>query len=146
MKNILVAVDEPKEADQLIMQALRIARFNSAKIWLIHVIENDPEDFLAREAGPQSEHKKRAESLKKEAEYIHQWAGEIKEKHQIDAEGILIEGPIIKSLKNIVEERNIDLVVAGHKKKNFLYGLFTANKKKDLIDELNIPLLAVPLV
>jgi hypothetical protein len=45
-----------------------------------------------------------------------------------------------------VEDRNIDLVVAGHKKKNFFYDLFNENKKKDLIDELKIPLLAVPIV
>lgn len=146
MKNILVAVDEPKEADQLIAHALNIAKITDAKIWIIHVTESDPDDFLAREAGPQYKYDKRAESRKKEAALIKQWAGEVVEKHNVDAEGLLIEGPVTKSIKKIVEERNIDLVVAGHKKKNFIYGLFTSNKKKDLVDELKIPLLAVPLV
>jgi len=53
MKNILVAIDRKKEANQLIAQAVEIAKLSKAKIWIIHVTEPDPDDFLAREAGPQ---------------------------------------------------------------------------------------------
>ena len=67
MKNILVAVDEPKEADQLIFHAVKLAKLSNAKIWIIHVNEADPEDYLAREAGPQYIYEKRAEESKKEA-------------------------------------------------------------------------------
>lgn len=145
MKNILVAVNQPKEADQLIAHALKVARLTDAKIWLIHVTESNPDDFLAREAGPQYVYDKRTEAHKEEAASIERWAKEVVERYNVKAEGILIEGSITKAIKKIVEERDIDLVVAGHKKKNPLYALFTANKKKDLVDELNIPLLAVPL-
>lgn len=69
----------------------------------------------------------------------------MEENFNVKAEGLLIEEAVIKSIKKIEEERNIDLVVAGHKKKDFLNGLFTENKKKDLIDELRISLLAIPL-
>jgi nucleotide-binding universal stress UspA family protein len=146
MKNILVAVDQPKNADQLTAHVVKIAKFTNAKIWIIHVAEANPEDFLARETGPQYVYDKRTEEHKKEAAFIKQWAQEVVEKHNVSAEGLLIEGSVTKSIKKIVEEHKIDLVVAGHKKKNLLYGLFTENKKKDLIDELKIPLLAVPLV
>lgn len=145
MKNILVAVDEPKDADQLTAQAVQIAGFTKAKIWIIHVSQGNPDDFLARETGPQYVYDKRAEENKKEAASIKEWAREITEKYKVDAEGLLIEGPVTESIRKIVEEKNIDLVVAGHRKKNLLYGLFTSNKKKDLIDELKIPLLAIPL-
>ena len=145
MKNILVAIDEAKEADQLTAQAVKLAKLSDAKIWIIHVTESNPDDFLAREAGPQYKYDKRGEEQKQEAETLHQWATDLIQNQGVAAEGLLIEGPVIKSIKKIVEERNIDLVIAGHKKKNFLYGLFTANRKKDLVDELKIPLLAVPL-
>lgn len=145
MQNILVAIDRPKHADQLIAQAVKLAKLTKAKIWILHVTEPDPDDFLARESGPQHVYEKRAEERKKEASCIKQWTEEIKNQN-ITAEGLLIEGSIIKTIKSKVEEHHIDLVVAGHERKNFLYGLFTANKKKDLVDELKIPLLAVPLV
>lgn len=146
MKNILVAVDEPKEANQLIAHAVNIAKLTGAKIWIIHVSESNPDDFLAREAGPQYVYDERVEERKKDAAAINEWTREVMDKHGLQAEGLLIEGSVTKSIRKIVEERNIDLVVAGHKKKSFLYGLFTENKKKDLVDELKIPLLAVPLV
>ena len=146
MKNILVAVDEAREADQLIAMAVKIAKLTGdSHIWIIHVTDSNPDDFLAREAGPQYVYDKRGEEHKKRAARLDQWASDIVKDHNVAAEGLLLEGAVIKSIKKIVEERNIDLVVAGHKKKNFLYDLFNENKKKDLIDELKIPLLAVPL-
>ena len=146
MKNILVAVDEPKEAEQLIARAVEIAKLTDSKIWIIHVAEANPDDFLARETGPQYVYDKRDEERKAETENLKKWAEDINLEHKLSAEGLFLEGSLIKSIKKIVEDRNIDLVVAGHKKKNFFYDLFNENKKKDLIDELKIPLLAVPIV
>lgn len=146
MKNILVAIDQPKNADQLTAQAVKIAKLTDAKIWIIHVTADNPKDFLAREAGPQYIYNKRDGEHKKEAAFLKQLAQQVEEKYNVSAKGCLIKGPLTTSITKIVEERNIDLVVAGHKRKNLIYGLFTENKKKDLIDELKIPLLAVPLV
>src|SRR5690606_25864291 len=105
----------------------------------------DPDSFRALEAGPQFLHDKRVEDRKKEAAFVKQRAEELAERENISAEGVLIKGAIPKAIVDKVEEHNIDLIVAGHKRKNFLYDLFAGNTKKDLIDELSIPLLAVPL-
>ncbi|HLV39874.1 universal stress protein [Xanthomarina sp.] len=146
MKNILVAVDHLKNANQLTAHAVEIAKLTNGKIWIIHVSAANPTDLLSREAGPQFIYDKRTEENEKSAALIKQVAQDIEEKHHIPAKGLLIEGSVIKSIKKIVTEHDIDLVVAGHKKRNLIYGLFTENKKKDLIDELQIPLLAIPLV
>jgi len=146
MKNLLVAIERRQDAEQLMAQAIKIAKLTDAKIWIMHVTEADPDDFLAREAGPQYVYEKRAKERKNASLEIQKWVEEVKEKYSIDIEGLVINGEVTKSIKNIVDERNIDLVVAGHKKKSLLYGLFTANKKKDLIDDLKVPLLAIPLV
>lgn len=145
MKNILVAVDKKKDAETLSSHAVKLAKLTNAKIWIIHVTEADPDDFLAREAGPQYKYEKNSEKRKEKAASLKQWTEEFIEKYGVSAEGLLIEGPVTKSIKKIVEDHDIDLVVAGHKKKNLFYGLFNENQKKDLIDELKIPLLAVPL-
>lgn len=76
---------------------------------------------------------------------MEQEAKEITKNHDVPAEGLLIQGSITKTIKNMVNNYNIDLVVAGHRKKDFLYDLLTSNRKKDLVDELKIPLLSVPL-
>ncbi len=146
MKNILVAIDQRKDAEALIAQAIKTAKLTNAKIWIIHVTQADPDYFLAREAGPQYVFEKRAEERKEAKATITKWAADVEKNHNISAEGLLIEGEVAKSIKNLVEECDIELVIAGHKKKNLLYSLFAANKKKDLVDVLKIPLLSVPLV
>ena len=145
MKNILVAIDRLKDAEKLIDQAVKIAKMTEAKIWLVHVSEAEPEDYLIREAGPQFKYEKLAQDRKEISSSMEQWTQQVKDEHNLKIEGQLIEGTVTKSLKKLVDECGIDLVVAGHRKKNLVYGLFTSNNKKDLIDELNIPLMAVPL-
>ena len=145
MKNILVAISQPEDAQQLISQAAKIAQDTGGKIWIVHVSEADPDDFLAREAGPQFVYEKRAETRKKAKAFVEDRAREISTGLGIPAEGLVIQGTVAKTLKETVEKYQIDLVVAGHRKKDFLYNIFTANRKKDLLDELKIPLLAVPL-
>ena len=145
MKNILIAISQPEDAKQLISQAVKIAQDTGGKLWIVHVTEADPDDFLAREAGPQYIYDKRAETRKKAKTYVDEQAIKINSDYGISAEGLVIQGAVAKTIKETVEKYNIDLVVAGHRKKDFLYSLFTANRKKDLVDELKIPLLAVPL-
>lgn len=145
MKNILVAIGQTKDADKLIQQAIKFATFSNGKIWIIHVASPDPDSLIGRESGPQFIYDQRAENRKKEAAFIQQLAQDITKKHGIEAEGILVQGAVSKVIRDKVDKLNIDLVIAGHRRKDFLYSLFTANNKKDLVDELKIPLLAVPL-
>src|SRR5690606_1227453 len=145
MKNLLVAIDRPKDADKLLEQAVRLAKPSGSKIWIIHVSEADPEGYLEREAGPQFKFDKLAKEREEAIANISEKVEGIKKEHSLEAEGQLIKGEVTKSIKDLVDKWNIDLVIAGHKRKNLLYGLFTENKKKDLINVLNIPLLAVPL-
>jgi len=145
MENILVAIGQTKDAEKLIEQAVKFASYSKGKIWIIHVATPDPDSLIGREAGPQFIYDQRAENRKKEASFIQQCAQEIREKHHIDAEGILVQGTVATVIREKVDKYNIDLVIAGHRRKDFLYNLFTANNKKDLVDELKIPLLAVPL-
>ena len=146
MKNILVAIGNPRHADQLLAHAVKLAKLTNGKIWIFHVSASDTDDFLARESGPQFVYDKRSEDREKEAVFVKQHAEAVKKDHGIPAEGFLVQGSVATAIKNKVEEYKIDLVIAGHHKKDFLYNLFTANTKKDLVDELNIPLLAVPVV
>jgi len=146
MENILVAIGQTKDADKLIAQAVKFATYSKGKIWIIHVATPDPDSLIGREAGPQFIYDQRAENRKKEAAFIQQLAQDIREKYGIEAESILVQGAVSKVIREKTEKYNIDLVIAGHRRKDFLYNLFTANNKKDLVDELKIPLLAVPLL
>lgn len=144
MENILVAINFEKNAERLIEKAYEIASTFDAKVWILHVTEPDPDDYISLEAGPQFVHDKRVERRKQEAVLVKKLADNLKSRN-VRAEGLLIEGPTAKTIRKKTMDLNIDLVIAGHQKKNFFYQLFVGNKDQSIIDELNIPVLVVPL-
>mgnify|MGYP001945264017 CR=1 FL=1 len=145
MENILVAIGQTKDADKLITQAVKFASYSNGKIWIIHVATPDPDTLIARESGPQFIYDQRAENRKKEAAFIEKLAQDITKNYHIEAESILVQGAVSKVIREKVDKFKIDLVIAGHRRKEILYSVFTSINKNNLVDKLNIPLLAVPL-
>ena len=131
MKNILIAIDKRRHADQLISKAVNLAKLTNGKIWLLHVTPSNPDDFLALEAGPQYLYDQRIKDRKKEAAFIEHCAGEIIQKHGIPAEGLLIEGSI-QAIRDKVNEHNMELFIAGNQRKNFLDELLAPTRKRIL--------------
>ena len=115
-----------------------------AKIWILHVSEPDPDDYISLEAGPQFLHDKRVAKRQQEAVLVKKLTDGLRSRN-VRAESLLIEGPTAKTIVKKTAELNIDLVIAGHQKRNFFYQLFVGNKDQDLLDELSIPVLVVPM-
>ncbi len=144
MKKILVAINIEKNADRLVAKAEEIANAFGSKIWILHVSEPDPDDFLGLEAGPQYAQDKRVENRKKEGALVKRLAEELQQKN-IDAEGIQLEGSTAKTIKAEVRKLNADLVIAGHHKRNFFYQMFVGSIEQDLVEDLDVPVLLVPV-
>jgi nucleotide-binding universal stress UspA family protein len=144
MKKILVAINIEKNADRLIAKAEEIATALNSKIWILHVSEADPDDYLGLEAGPQFAQDKRVERRKKEGALVKQLAQGLRQRG-IEAEGVQLEGSTAKMIKTEVQKIDADLLIAGHHKRNFFYQMFVGSIEQDIIDDLDIPVLLVPV-
>lgn len=144
MKNIIVAINKEKNADRLVAKAEEMAKAFGSKIWILHVSEPDPDDYLGLEAGPQFAHEKRLQNRKKEGELVKRLAEGLQQKN-FEAEGVQLQGSTSKLIKAQVKELNADLLIAGHQKKNFFYQMFVGSKEQEIIEELDIPVLLVPV-
>lgn len=144
MKNILVAINLAKNAERLLAKAEELAKAFDSKIWILHVSEPDPDDYLGLEAGPQYAQDKRVENRKKDEVLVKRLADAAREKN-IAAEGLLLKGSTAKIIQNEVRELNVDLVIAGHHKRNFFYQMFVGNIEQDIMQELDVPVLLVPV-
>ncbi|MCY2688463.1 universal stress protein [Salinimicrobium sp. TH3] len=144
MKKILVAINLEKNADRLLAKAEELAQAFGSKIWILHVSEPDPDDFLGLEAGPQFAQDKRVEKRKVEGALVKRLAEDLRQKN-IEAEAVQLEGSTAKMIKKEVQKINADIVIAGHHKKNFFYQMFVGSLGQDLIDDLGIPVLLVPV-
>lgn len=143
MKNILVSIDFEKETGLLIDRAIELAKKFSSKIIIVHIAAPDP-DFVGYEVGPQNVRDVRARELKEEHSMLESYVRQVKQKG-IDAEGMLMEGVTVPSLLRTVKKLNIDFVVIGHHKRNYFYKAFVGNTDIALINQLNVPVLTVPL-
>ena len=144
MKNILVAINIEQNADRLIAKAEEIAKAFESKIWILHVSEPDPDDYLGLEAGPQFAQDKRVENRKKEGALVKRLAEDLRGRN-IEAEGVQLEGSTAKMIKSAVGKIGADLVIAGHHKRNFFYQMFVGGIEQDIMDGTNIPVLLVPV-
>lgn len=144
MKNILVAINKEKNADRLLGKAEEVAKAFGSKIWILHVSEADPDDYLGLEAGPQFAQDKRVENRRKERDLVKRLANELQQRN-VEAEGIQLEGSTSKMIKSEVSKINADLVIAGHHKRNFFYQMFVGSIEQDIVEDLNVPVMLVPV-
>lgn len=144
MKKILVAINIEKNADRLIGKAEEIAKAFGSKVWILHVSEPDPDDYLGLEAGPQFAQDKRVKNRKKEKELVKRLAEELSKKN-IEAEGVQLEGSTVKMIKSAVRDLDADLVIAGHHRRNFFYQMFVGSIEQDLMEDLKVPVMLVPV-
>ena len=144
MKNILVAINVAKNAERLLAKAEEFAKAFDSKIWILHVSEPDPDDYLGLEAGPQYAQDKRVENRKKDEVLVKSLAGSLAKKN-IAAEGLLLKGSTAKIIKQEVRDLNVDLVIAGHHRRNFFYQIFVGNIEQDIMQDLNVPVLLIPI-
>jgi nucleotide-binding universal stress UspA family protein len=142
MKNIAIALDLSNSSTVLIEQAKVLARANDAKIWLIHIAAPDP-DFIGYDVGPKYIREDRADILKEE----HKKLGKLKNTLTdvgIEAEALLIQGPIIQTLLEEVDKLEIDLLVIGKKGHGLFYRAILGSVFDSIVKKVHVPLLAVP--
>lgn len=139
MKNILVTIDFEKEINVLIDKAFELATRFDSKLWLIHVAPPDP-DFVAYKADPENE----IDFKPNERSVVQQYVQQLSETG-INAEGILVKGPIVETILKEIEKLHIDLVIIGHHRHGLLYKTFVGNTDSSLINKSKIPVLLVPL-
>lgn len=144
MKNILVPIDFEGAASYLLLgEAYKYAEKFGAKIWLIHVVTPDPE-FVGYEAGPQYVRDARASELKKEHQMVKAYTDELKSKG-VEAEGLLIFGSTVEMIQEEAKKLKIDLIIMGHHNHSFFYNSLFGSTDIKLMEDLNIPLLMVPM-
>jgi nucleotide-binding universal stress UspA family protein len=142
MKNILVAIDFDENLDYLVRHALRFGRAFDAKIWLMHIAAPDPE-FVGYDVGPQYIRDSRASVLREEHKIIEKLTDHLHEQG-CEAEGLLIQGATIEMILEESEKLNVEMIIAGHHDRSFLYNALVGSVSAQLMKNAKIPVLIIP--
>jgi nucleotide-binding universal stress UspA family protein len=143
MKNILVAVDLGESSKLLIDTAAELSKKFSAKVWVLHVAEPEP-DFVGYDVGPRYIRINRAKDLRKEHVFVQTYTDQLKA-GGIDADGLLIAGATVEMILEEMKKLEIDFVIMGHHKHSLMYKIFTGSVDTALVNKSKVPVLIVPI-
>ena len=111
MKTIIVAVDFSNITSILIDKTAEMAKYQKARVYIIHVAAPDPE-FIGYKVGPIHERASRASELKKEKKALEQLAERLRELG-VDAIPLLIQGATSELILNETQSLGAGLLIMG---------------------------------
>lgn len=143
MKNIIVAVDIEKKEEYLVEKAIEMAGVYHAKLWILHASAPDP-DFVGYEAGPQSVRDERAKTLFTENTILNNYS-DLAKRNNVEAAGLLIQGPTIELILEECDKLKADLLILGHRKHGFIQRIIRGSVAGGIMESTKIPVMIIPL-
>lgn len=139
---LLVGVDLSVSTKEVVRKAEEIANALSAKVWILHVVEPDP-DFIGFGVGPQSVR----DSLSKEFHDEHRRVQEISDKlcrTGLDATALLVQGATAEALLNEASKRNVDMIIVGSHGHGAMHTLLLGSVSQGVLHKSECSVLVVP--
>ena len=140
--DLLVAVDFSKSTEKIVIKAKDIARALSAKVWLLHVAEPDPE-FVGLERGPRSVRDSLAQEFRNEHLQIQQVADRFRESG-IEATALLVQGATSQAILEEASRLDADMIVVGSHGRGAMYQLLLGSVSEGVIQNADRPILVIP--
>jgi nucleotide-binding universal stress UspA family protein len=140
---ILVAVDLSDATARVVEVTERIAGPMSGVVRLLHVAEAEP-DFVGFDAGPDVVRDQVAKEYRDEHRRVQAHADALRDAN-IDANALLIKGPIIETILNEAKRFEADLLIVGSHGFGALYDLLVGSSSRGILKDTDIPVLVVPI-
>lgn len=109
--NILACVDLSASSEKVMTKAVEIAGAISAKLWILHIAEPDP-DFIGYEVGPQSVRNSLSKKFHEQHRQLQEIADRVREEG-IDATALLVQGGTVEKLLAKAAKLSADMIVVG---------------------------------
>jgi len=139
---ILIGVDLSDSTGKIVKIAMELAKALSARVWLLHVAEPDP-DFVGFEAGPQSVR----DSLSKTFHDEHCQIQEIADRFRtagLDATALLVQGETAETILKEASKLGVDMIVVGSHGRGAMYHLVVGSISEGVLHGSECPILVVP--
>ncbi len=139
---ILVAVDCSESTQKVVKKAQEMAKALSAKLWLIHVAQPEP-DFVGYDTGPQSVRDYVAERFHAEHSQIQAISENLRQQG-IETTALLIQGSTVETIIKEGKKLQAEMIIMGSHGRKPISELFLGSVSKGVISQSNCPILIVP--
>ncbi len=142
--NIVVAVDLSPASEKVIEAARGVAELTGARIYLLHVVEAEP-DFIALDTDPEFERAKVARDFPRENRELRSLVEKLQD-DGLDANTWLVRGPALQTTLKETARLEAGLVVVGTHGHSAVYDVLIGSYSAGIIRKLKLPILIVPVL
>lgn len=139
---ILAGLDLSDSTEQVVARTQALAWPLSARVWLLHVAEPDP-DFAGWEAGPDSVREEVADSFHVEHQQIQAIAARLRA-GGLDTTALLVQGATVKKILEEAVRLDVDMIVLGSHGRGAAYQLLVGSVSDGVLRKSKCPVLIVP--
>lgn len=140
---LLVAVDFSDPTEKMFRVARRLATSLDASVWIVHAAEPEP-DFVGYDAGPEVVRGQVAKELREEHRRLQEYAEQMREAG-VEAKAILVQGPTVEALLEMVDKQDTDLIVVGSHGRGMVAEMLMGSVSQGLIRDGRYPVTVVPV-
>ena len=148
--NILVAIDLSESSQLVVGQARKLAKALSAKIWLLHVANLNPDLALSPVASDEVTHLDAggirdtiAKKFHNEHRLLQQFGQELRSAG-LDCTAILVQGSITETILNEAAKLSADMVILGSEGKRAVTRFLLGSTSEGVLHKSPVPVLIVP--
>jgi nucleotide-binding universal stress UspA family protein len=139
---LLIGVDLSESTEKVVKKAEEIAAALSAKVWLLHVAEPEP-DFVGLKVGPQSARDSLSRRFHAEHRQIQEMAERLR-KTGLDTTALLVQGATVETILKEALKLDVDMIVAGSHGRGAMYQLLVGSVSEGVLHKSKCPVIVVP--
>jgi nucleotide-binding universal stress UspA family protein len=140
--NLLIAADLSESTNIVVEKSIEIIRMLSARVWLLHVAEPDP-DFIGFDPGPQSVRNSIAKEYAGEHRQIQEIADRFR-KAGMEATALLMQGPTVEKILEQAGRLDASMIIMGSHGHGAMYQLLVGSTSEGVLRSTQCPVLVIP--
>lgn len=140
--NILVTVDFSRASIGILERAKTLATALSAKVWLLHVLEQDP-DFMDEEFGSQPEVDQVSREFPQEYKALLKEVDKF-QNFNLDATPLIEQGSTVEIILQKSKMLEIDIIVIGSHGHGGVHHLLFGSVSEGVLRHASCPVLVIP--
>ncbi|MBT3878189.1 MAG: universal stress protein [Candidatus Scalindua sp.] len=140
--NILVAIDLSDASQEILDNAKTLSLALSAKVWLLHVVEPEPE-FVGYRAGPQSVRDQVAHKFHEERDELQKEVNDFR-KSGIDITALFVQGSTVDVIYRESKKLEIDIIIVGSHGHGGVYHLVFGSVSEGVLHKSSCPVMVIP--
>ena len=139
---LLVAIDLSEASEKIFEKAAEIAKAFSAKMWLLHVADPEP-DFVGYKVGPQYIRDEQSSQYHIEHNKLQAYADKLRAEG-ISTTALLIQGSTAESIIREASKLDVDMIILGSHGRGAMYRLLVGSTSEGVLRKSECPVLIVP--